>query len=164
MKKNRKSSQQRPKVAAANYRWCKLELDRNQGNLLRSLSAGLPLEGIPAKKQPEDIETENSWPIILFTLVLFIPIIWSRSVSCIYLSSIPFLLVIPTLAVKVTRRLLEPDEEQSQAFMDEDFLAEDEADEETSTSLDDTGKSSPTRSRTHRSRDHSQASDGDRHL
>ena len=148
-----KATRHKPRVASAqyHYKWCKLELDRNQGNLLRSLSAGLPLEPISSEQKPEIVPEDDtsSWPIILFTVILVIPIIWSRTISCVYLSCIPLLLVVATLGVSVAKRLLEAEDgPQPQPVADDDeSFAEDEPDLETSTSID-AGKSSSSRSRT----------------
>ena len=103
------------------------------------------------EQKPEIVPEDDTslWPIVLFTVILVIPIIWSRTISCVYLSCIPLLLVVATLGVSVAKRLLEAEDgpQQQPVADDDELFAEDEPDLETSTSID-AGKSSSSRSRT----------------
>ena len=116
------------RIASAEYRWCKIELDRKQGNLLRKFANGSPLgtDYVPTEEREDE---KTPWPILVFCLILLVPVIWSRTINCVYASSVPLLLTVGVLGVRVIQGLLIPDEgSQMKAIVDDDFFAESEPD------------------------------------
>ena len=144
-KSSKRKSARKAQQLSVQYKWCKVELNREQGNLLRSVAAGRPLEGISTLKAESEDELPNaaSWPIVIFFLILLVPIIWSSSYNCLFVSSIPLLMALVSLGVMMLLKNLEQQDEatealQSRAIIDDDIFAEDslEEEEETAASTD----------------------------
>jgi hypothetical protein len=136
-KSSKRKSARKAQQLSVQYKWCKVELNREQGNLLRSVAAGRPLEGISTLKAESEDELPNaaSWPIVIFFLILLVPIIWSSSYNCLFVSSIPLLMALVSLGVMMLLKNLEQQDEalQSRAIIDDDVFAEDSLEEEDET-------------------------------